>query len=253
MLMLLLAAVLLTWSPLNLSAQVQARDVGIRTPDGTTLKASYFSPGKPGPGVLLLHQCRRDRHAWDDFAADLTTRGMHVLAFDYRGYGETAGKLPPAPQSLPHDTHTKFSSTISGSWIGHKDVELAYVYLSSLEGVDKRRMAAGGASCGAGFAADLSLRHPEMRALFLMSGQISGAAAAHIAVTSWLPVFGAAARGDMPIAYEGLQAAIATSKNPKSMMKMYAGVRHGVEMFRDHPALPAVITSWLENVLGKAR
>ena len=54
-------------------------------------------------------------------------------------------------------------------------------------------------------------------------------------------------------AYEGLQAVIATSKNPKSMMKMYAGVRHGVEMFRDHPELPAVITSWLEEVLGKDR
>jgi dienelactone hydrolase len=122
-----------------------------------------------------------------------------------------------------------------------------------VEGVDKRRLAAGGASCGAGFAADLSTHHPEMRALFLLSGQISGAAAAHIAATSWLPVFGAAASGDMPIAYEGVRAAIATSKNAKSMMKMYPGTRHGVEMFRDHPELPRVIATWLENVLGTNR
>jgi dienelactone hydrolase len=253
MLILLLAAALLTSSPLNVSAQVRARDVGIKTTDGTILQASYFSPGKPGPGILLLHQCRLDRHAWDDLAADLSSGGMHVLAFDYRGYGETTGELPPPPRPLPHDTNTKFSSTISGSWIGHKDVELAYKYLSALEGVDKTRMAAGGASCGAAFAADLSIHHPEMRALVLMSGQISDAAAAHIAATSWLPVFGAAAMGDMPIAYEGLQAAIATSKNSKSMMKMYPGIRHGVEMFRDHPRLPRAITSWLENVLGTNR
>ena len=173
-----------------------------------------------------------------------------MLAFDYRGYGETAGKLPPPPRSSPHDTNSKFSSTISGSWIGHQDVQLAFRYLSSLEGVDKTRMAAGGASCGAGFAADLSIHHPEMRALFLISGQISGAAAAHIAATSWLSVFGAAARGEMPIAYESLQAAIATSKNPKSMMKMYPGIRHGVEMFHDHPKLPRTIASWLKNVLS---
>ncbi len=253
MLIVLVAAVLLASASLNVSAQVQARHVDIRTPDGTILKASYFSPGKPGPGVLLLHQCRLDRHAWDRLAADLTRSGMHVLAFDYRGYGETTGKLPPPPPSLPQGTNTKFSSTISGSWTGHKDVELAYGYLIALEGVDKRRMAAGGASCGAAFAADLSIHHPELRALFLMSGQISGAAAAHIAATSWLPVFGAAASADMPIAYEGLEAAIATSKNPKSVMKMYPGNKHGVEMFRDHPELPAVITRWLENVLGTNR
>src|SRR5918997_783355 len=79
MLIVLVAAVLLTAASLNVSAQVQARHVDIRTPDGTILKASYFSPGKPGPGVLLLHQCRLDRHAWDRLDADLARPGMHVL------------------------------------------------------------------------------------------------------------------------------------------------------------------------------
>src|SRR5687767_15686238 len=129
MVILLVAAILFASASLNISAQVQARHVDIRTPDGTILKASYFSAGKPGPGVLLLHQCRLDRHAWDRLAADLASAGMHVLAFDYRGYGETTGTLPPPPPSLPQDANTKFSSTISGSWTGHKDVELAYGYL----------------------------------------------------------------------------------------------------------------------------
>ena len=233
----------------NVAAQIHGRGVEIPSPDGTVLRASYFSPGRPGPGVLLLHQCNRNRHAWDDLAADLAGAGMHVLAFDYRGFGETKGTLPPPPPAPKADARTKFGPTVSANWVGNKDVELAYVYLHSLPGVDAKRVAVGGASCGEGFAADLSIRHPEITALFLLSGQVSGGAAAHIAATSWLPVFGAAGRGDMPIAFESLQAALALSKNPKSIMKMYAGTRHGVEMFDENPKLATLLAGWLENAL----
>jgi hypothetical protein len=32
------------------------REIGLKASDGTQLKATYFSSGQPGPGVLLLHQ-----------------------------------------------------------------------------------------------------------------------------------------------------------------------------------------------------
>ena len=35
------------------------RVVDLKAPDGIMLKATYFAAGKPGPGVLLLHQCNR--------------------------------------------------------------------------------------------------------------------------------------------------------------------------------------------------
>jgi dienelactone hydrolase len=232
------------------AAQVQQRDVDIRTTDGVLLKASYFSPGKPGPGVLLLHQCALNRHSWDDLAAHLAGAGMHVLTFDYRGFGDSKGTLPPPPPSpAPTEVKKVFGPTISGSWVGNTDVELAYTYLRSLDGVDQKRLAVGGASCGAEFAADLTIHHPDIRGLVLLSGRISDGAAAHVSATSWLAVLGGAARGDMPIVYEGLQAAIATSKHPKSIMKMYPGTKHGVEMFQENPALPALINSWLGDVL----
>ena len=37
------------------------RTVDLTAQDGTKLKATYFTPAKPGPGVLLLHQCNRQR------------------------------------------------------------------------------------------------------------------------------------------------------------------------------------------------
>jgi len=35
------------------------RIVDLTSPDGTHLKATFFAAVKPGPGVLLLHQCNR--------------------------------------------------------------------------------------------------------------------------------------------------------------------------------------------------
>ncbi|HEY6968559.1 MAG TPA: hypothetical protein VJA94_05120, partial [Candidatus Angelobacter sp.] len=42
----------------TLSAQkpVAPQVTDLTASDGTKLKVSYFSAGKPGPGVLLLHQ-----------------------------------------------------------------------------------------------------------------------------------------------------------------------------------------------------
>src|SRR6266851_715363 len=45
------------------SADTQKKDVDIKASDGVTLKGTYFSPGRPGPAMLLLHQCNMDRHA----------------------------------------------------------------------------------------------------------------------------------------------------------------------------------------------
>ena len=66
----------------GVAAEVQKKDVDLKAQDGTTLKASYFAPGHPGPAMLLLHQCNMDRHAWDGLAQDLVNAGFHVLTLD---------------------------------------------------------------------------------------------------------------------------------------------------------------------------
>src|ERR1700723_1617266 len=98
------------------------RIVDLTASDGTKLKASYFA-AKPGPGVLLLHQCNRQRKVWDDLAQQLSTAGINVLTLDYRGFGESAGdrfdKLPPdkaahaAGEGLPRRDDAAFSALIS--------------------------------------------------------------------------------------------------------------------------------------------
>ena len=98
-----------------------ARVVDISASDGTNLKATYFSAGKPGPGVLLLHQCNRQRKVWDSLAERLASSGLNVLTFDFRGFGESGGiplnKL--SPQKAAQLFGEKFPS----------DVDVAFQYL----------------------------------------------------------------------------------------------------------------------------
>ena len=90
--------VLLTLTVACAAQQTPApRVVDLAATDGTKLKATFFSAGKPGPGVLLLHQCNLQRKGWDDLAAQLATAGISVLTLDYRGYGESEGCVTHVP------------------------------------------------------------------------------------------------------------------------------------------------------------
>jgi len=220
----------------GLSAQVQKKDVDIQAGDGVNLKGTYFSAARPGPAMLLLHQCNMDRHAWDGLAADLAGNGFSVLTVDFRGFGESGGSKSTDPDTRAAERK---------KWPG--DVDAAYSYLINQKGVDSSRIAAGGASCGLTQSSDLAARHHEIRALMILSGQASDAAKVYIASTA-LPVFGAASEGDTNAA-KGIREAVGASKDPKSVVKIYAGTEHGVPMFAKNPELEPAIVAWLKAQL----
>jgi len=76
------------------------------------------------------------------------------------------------------------------------DIDAAYAWLTSQAGVDKTRMAAAGASCGANQSVHLARRHPEVRTVVLLSGAIAPDGREFIRDSAWLPIFGAASHGD---------------------------------------------------------
>ena len=206
----------------------EEHDADIAAPDGLILKASYFSPGKPGPAILLIHQCNMDRHAWDALAVELTSIGVHVLTFDQRGFGDTGGKEDPR--------------TTAG------DADAAYAFLASKKDVEPTRTAAGGASCGVAISADLAVRNAQIKALVLLSGGVTSGSRAYIAATPALAIFGAAGEWDTkPVA--DIRDAVAASKNPRSMLKTYRGDEHGVTLFRKNADLQPAIAKWLKAQL----
>ena len=219
----------------------QGRTIDLKSSDGVTLKASYFPAGRPGPALLLFHACNRDRSSWNDLATAAAARGIHVLAMDFRGYGQSGGTRGDDPQQL--------------QWIADRewpgDIDAAYAWLTSQAGVDKTRIAAAGASCGANQSVQLARRHPEVRTVVLLSGAIAANGREFIRDSAWLPIFGAASHGDGG-AVETLRWAMGWSRNPSNTFVEYRAAGHGTDMFAVERELQPQVLTWLETHLKAA-
>jgi dienelactone hydrolase len=244
----LVALALFALSLVCLSARagnpVSPRVVDLKAPDGTSLKGTFFSAGRPGPGVLLLHQCNRQRKVWDDLAARLATAGLNVMTVDLRGYGDSSGtpvdKL--TPQEAPVVFNEKFPT----------DVEAAYQYLLTQPEVIRDSLVVGGASCGVNQSVHVAMNHPEVKALVLLSEGTDAAGRQFLRSSPTMPVFMAAADDDPdPGVTEVMQWLYTLSTNPLSELVHYPRGGHGVEMFDAHEELPGMIVAWVASTMMK--
>jgi len=218
------------------------RIVALQAADGTMLKGTFFAAGRPGPGVILLHQCNQQRKVWEALGEALASTGINVLTFDFRGFGESGGtvfdKLSPEEQDKI-ETNT---------WPG--DIEAAYRYLLAQPGVDRERIGAGGASCGVTHSIALARLHPEVKSLVLLAGPTDRQGRQFLQSSKGLPIFTAAADDD-PYGEQVLmmQWLFSQSANPASRFARYASGGHGAEMFAVHKELPGIIASWFSATL----
>jgi dienelactone hydrolase len=226
----------------------QTRNVDLKAADGVVLKASYSSPGKRGPGILLFHQCSPNgsRRLWDGLAKDLVAAGFHVMTFDNRGFGETGGRLPAPPPPPPGGAAFDIAGA---SPFPPGDGDAALAYLLAQMDVNTTRLAVGGSSCGATDAVDLAARRRDVRAVLLLSGFPSPRGRSHLVTTPSLPVFAIYAERDFGA--DIMRIAIGLSKHPQSTLKMFPGEGHGVEMFQQHPDLQAATVKWLQDQVSK--
>jgi len=206
-------------------AQKTNLDFDITAADGAKLKATYYSPGKPGPGILLLHQCNMDRKSWRSLAAKLVDRGIHVLTFDYRGYGETTAS--GSRENIP------------------TDIDTALATLKSKQGVDQKRLAAGGASCGVNNSVQLAKRSGEIKALLLLTGPMTKEGMAFLRTQTSLPIFAV----DQAGFDSGMKALVGNSTNPNSTNVEVHKDWHGVVMFEGDPSLLDKMADWVAKVL----
>ena len=218
------------------------RVVDLTAADGTKLKATFFDAGKPGPGVLLLHQCNRQRKVWDGLGEQLAAAGINVLTLDNRGFGESGGE--------PHDSLTleQEGQIETQKWPG--DIDTALQYLESQPGVRHDMIGVGGASCGVNNSVQAARRHPEVRSLVLLSGNTDLNGRQFLRSSVALPVFFAVADDDeFPPTVETIEWLYSLTPNPGKKFVHYATGGHGVEMFPAHPELPGTIVDWYVTTL----
>jgi fermentation-respiration switch protein FrsA (DUF1100 family) len=117
--------------------------VEITTEDGVKLVA-WVIPAEP-PSSLWLLVCHGNAGNLSEFDrpvhyAGLRQLGLNLLAFDYRGYGESGGA--PSEAGL------------------YRDADAAYRYLTNQRGVPASRIVVFGHSLGSAVAVDLASRVP---------------------------------------------------------------------------------------------
>jgi dienelactone hydrolase len=220
------------------------RVVDLTAPDGVTLKATYFGAARPGPGVLLLHQCNRQRKVWDDLAQRLAAAGLNILTVDFRGYGESGGKRPDQMSSVQ-----EADQIVKEQWPA--DVDVAFRYLQTQLGVNRAVIGAGGASCGVNQAVQLARRHPEVKSLVLLSETTDRSGREFLHTSPNLPLFLAAASDDPFDAgvVEIMQWLYDISPDPANKFVHYSVGGHGVDMFAAHQELPGMIVNWFNATL----
>jgi len=233
-------AVLLSAVPAHSSSAV--KDVDILAPDGTRLRATFFSSGKPGPGALLLHMCNTTRKSWEPVAKQLSEKGINALTIGNRGFGESGGpRFEGASPDVMKQLNQKWPA----------DFEAAYRFLVSQPGVDQGRIALGGGSCGVNNAMKLAEAHPDTKALVLLAGSTDMAGINYIAQHPERPVFTAAAADDEYDSgiLELMRWFSELTGNPRAQFSGFKEGRHGTEIFGPHPELVDQIVAFLVDTL----
>src|ERR1700736_4770441 len=228
----------------GVSAWSAERVVDLTAGDGTKLKATYFAAAKPGPGVLLLHQCNRQRKIWDELAQQLATAGINVLTLDLRGFGESGGdRFDKLPQQEAAQIQTE-------KWTG--DIDTAVRYLVSQPGVTRDTIGVGGASCGVNNSVQIARRYPEVRSLMLLSGNTDLNGRQFLRNSATVPVFFSVADDDeFPPTVLAIEWLYSLTSNPGKTFVHYATGGHGADMFPVHPELPGIIVDWYVTTLIK--
>jgi hypothetical protein len=92
-----LSMILFTSPTLAQAEKDKADKVKFETGDGVELHGFFYpgSKGKDAPCVLMLHKLvKGKKEKWDKLATAIQKKGYSVLAFDFRGHGESTSVTP---------------------------------------------------------------------------------------------------------------------------------------------------------------
>jgi len=257
----LVLAVLISAASANATRAQQSeppspRMVDLKSADGTLLRASYFSAGKPGPGVLLFHQSNRTRNSWDDVARQLAATGINTLAVDTRGYGESSGIRREATQLEKQ----------------RADIEAAFQFLVSQPWVQRDVVGSAGTGwLGVDNSVQAARLHPnDIKSLVLISGETLRPGIEFLHQAPQFPeLFVVADSDEYPPTVEAMLLLYARSSSPTKKLIHYSASQeapwlwyetsdpskvpatggHGTDLFESHSDLRGILVQWFVNTL----
>lgn len=126
------------------------------TPDGLKLAALVWNRNKAFASVILMHMMPAEKESWIPFAEQLSDNGYNVVAFDFRGHGESEGG---SWEDFMAEQHQEYAI----------DLEAAVSYVK--ENFPDTKIYLAGASIGANIAIKYLAEHHEItKAVTLSAG-----------------------------------------------------------------------------------
>lgn len=219
--------------------------ITFKTLDGVKIVGNYFSPTTPSTsGVLCLHMMPETKESWGELALFLSNRGIHVLAIDERGHGE----------SIWYDdeplNYQQFSDVEQQA--KRLDIDAALQWMQT-KGMQLNQTAIIGASIGANLALDTLVRFPAVPAAALLSpGQDFRGIQTDSTITKLQPnqKILLVASADDKYSFETIERLdILTHNEHETWRLKRAG--HGTHMFSAEPGLLEKVAEWLEKSIQK--
>ena len=202
----------------------KAAEIRFKAADGT--KLAGYRLGRGTTAVLLAHQVRGDACQWASYARRLAARGYLVIAFDFRGYGD--------------------SQTRSGRAAGRLAADVAAAARAA-RARGARKVFAVGASMGgtAVLAAGVNTR-PQLSGVVSLSGPatFSWIDALNLVPRLTVPVLYLAGQFDSEFALDAQRLYDATASTDKAIHILPVG-SHGVDFVRSDPQARGLVESFI--------
>lgn len=218
-----------------------AAQVEFAAADGLMLHATYWGAERPGPALLLLHQCNADRTSWAPLAERFALAGIHVLAFDFRGFGESRSDLVGDFAVERDRLLPDFPA----------DVDRAVAFFATIPDVDVKRLGVMGASCGGSQTLLLALREPRVQAIGFLSSSLPALTDQDLIQfesNQGLPILAIAAEKDSGT-FQRTRRLFEQSTHPSTKLIAYKGELHGVPLFAHDTGLVDAIVVWFAALL----
>ncbi|WP_206486078.1 alpha/beta hydrolase [Thalassotalea sp. G2M2-11] len=228
--------------------KVDVNEVKFMTKQNFMLAGKYYAGNAAQAGVLLLHDCSHDSNAYSQLAEKLSEHGLHALALDLRGYGDSVS------DDFSHTNIKKGAKNISSyesevtllTSYWKDDVMAAYQYLRKR--IDKmKNIAVVSAGCSAAQAIYLA-QDIRINSFVMLTPILNYMEKEHFKNLIDIPIYFIASTQHTST-FETTKELFEWNGDNHTLARAYKGDLLGQSLLRSKKFLANDIALWLSNTL----
>jgi len=221
-----------------------------RTEGDFMLTADYYTGEKRSGGVIVLHDCKSDRNRYSTMANGLFQQGLHTLALDLRGYGQSVS--PAFSREIIKQNTTDIvnyqseMALLTTYW--QDDLIAAYQFLRSK--VDTSQgIGIVTSGCSAAYGVALAEKIL-LNSIVMITPQMTYADKEHYKNLIDIPSYFITSAHHTD-SYQVAQELFSWNGSEKSKMQIFKGGRYGYHLITREKSLINDISQWIDLNISK--